>query len=186
MLKTTPLDCEIKSSLREKRRDPWPWANASSKAMADPAPVVKTRKQIRRRVLTWFASRWRNHQPKRAEKPHSKSAHREVPDGPATRPITPLAVENGVGKPAASEKRAPNAGTGKRAWRTPIPHLSLSDRKVGQGLIVFGIFCQCSPSGLQSAFGKGIGPIMKTRWCSQKQAAREVLPNSGTSRAVRF
>jgi cysteine synthase len=32
---------------------------------------------------------------------------------------------------------APNAGVGKRAWRTPIPHLSLSDRKVGQGLIVF-------------------------------------------------
>jgi len=24
-----------------------------------------------RRVLTWFASRWRNHQLKRAEKPHS-------------------------------------------------------------------------------------------------------------------
>jgi hypothetical protein len=44
MLKTTPLDCEIKSSLREKRRDPWPWANASSRAMADPKPVVKTRK----------------------------------------------------------------------------------------------------------------------------------------------
>src|SRR5664280_454511 len=34
-------------------------------------------------------------------------------------------------------KGAPNAGSGKRAWRTPIPHLSLSDRKVGQGLIVF-------------------------------------------------
>src|ERR1035437_1054587 len=33
-------------------------------------------------------------------------------------------------------KGAPNAGSGKRAWRTPIPHLSLSDRKVGQGLIV--------------------------------------------------
>lgn len=30
MLKTTPLDCEIKGSLREKRRDPWLWANASS------------------------------------------------------------------------------------------------------------------------------------------------------------
>jgi hypothetical protein len=43
MLKTTPLDCEIKGSLREKRRDPWLWANASSKAMADPKPVVKTR-----------------------------------------------------------------------------------------------------------------------------------------------
>jgi len=74
MLKTTPLDCEIKGSLREKRRDPWFRANASSQAMADPEPVVKTRQKIRRRVLTWFASRWRNHQPKRAEKPHSKSA----------------------------------------------------------------------------------------------------------------
>ena len=74
MLKTTPLDCEIKGNLREKRRDPWPRANASPQAMADPWPVVKTRTKIRRRVLTWFAGRWRNHQPKRAEKPHSKSA----------------------------------------------------------------------------------------------------------------
>src|ERR1039458_1180363 len=104
MLKTTPLDCEIKGNLREQRRDPWPRANAPSQAAADPEPVVKTRAKIRRRVLTWFVSRWRNHQPKRAEKPHSKSAHRKVPDGPATRPTTPLAVENGVGKPAASEK----------------------------------------------------------------------------------
>ena len=52
------------------------------------------------------------------------------------RPETPLAVENGVGKPAAYE--APNVGTGKRAWRTPIPHLSLLNCKVGQGLIVLG------------------------------------------------
>jgi hypothetical protein len=28
---------------------------------------------------------------------------------------------------------------GKRAWRTPIPHLSLLDRKAGQGLIVFWV-----------------------------------------------
>ena len=46
-------------------------------------------------------------------------------------------MENGVGKLTASERGAPNVGMGKRAWRTPIPHLSLSDRKVGQGLIVF-------------------------------------------------
>lgn len=85
--------------------------------------------------MTWFAGRWRNHQPKRAEKPHSKSAQRKLPDGPATRPITPLAVENGVGKPAAPEKGAPNAGLGKREWRTPTPHLSLLDRKVRQGLM---------------------------------------------------
>jgi hypothetical protein len=44
MLKTTPLDCEIKRNLREKRRDPWPRANAPSQAVADPEPVVKTRK----------------------------------------------------------------------------------------------------------------------------------------------
>jgi HSP20 family protein len=47
-------------------------ANAPSKAVADQRQVVKTRRRNRRRVLTWFASRWRNHQPKRAEKPHSK------------------------------------------------------------------------------------------------------------------
>jgi len=46
MLKTTPLDCEIKGSLRAKRRDPWFGANAPSKAVADPEPVVKTRMKI--------------------------------------------------------------------------------------------------------------------------------------------
>ena len=46
MLKTTPLDCEIKSNLREKRRDPWFGANAPPKAVADPEPVVKTRMKI--------------------------------------------------------------------------------------------------------------------------------------------
>jgi len=98
--------------------------------------MVKTRTKNYRRVLTWFASRWRNHQLKRAEKPHSKSARCKTPDGPATRPETPLAVENGVGNPAAPVRVAPNAGTGKRAWRTPIPHLSRFDRKVEPGLIV--------------------------------------------------
>ena len=32
---------------------------------------------------------------------------------------------------------APNAGPGKRDWRTPIPHLSLPGRKVRRGLNVF-------------------------------------------------
>jgi len=40
-----------------------------------------------------------------------------VLDGPATRPDTPLAVENSVGKLAALPCGAPNASTGKRAWR---------------------------------------------------------------------
>jgi hypothetical protein len=47
-------------------------ANAPSKVVADQCQTVKTRKRNYRCVLTWFASRWRNHQPKRAEKPHSK------------------------------------------------------------------------------------------------------------------
>jgi hypothetical protein len=62
-------------------------------------------KENYRRVWTWFAGRWRNHQLKRAEKPHSKFSDREALDGPATRPKTPLAVENGVGNPAAFERR---------------------------------------------------------------------------------
>ena len=121
-----------------KRRDPWLRANAPSKAVADPELSGEdATNNNHRRVFTWFASRWRNHQPKRAEKPHSKSSGRKALDGPATRPKTPLAVENGVGKLAAPARVAPNASLGKREWRTPIPHLSLLDRKVGQGLIVF-------------------------------------------------
>lgn|GEM_PF-2539717 len=91
---------------------------------------------IRRRVLAWFAGGWRNHQPKRAEKPHSKSSDRKALDGPATRPMTPLAVENSVGKPAAPV--APNAGMGKRDWRTPIPHFVPVGPQGPAGTIVFG------------------------------------------------
>ena len=48
---------------------------------------------------------------------------------------TPLAVENSVGKPAATRRLMP--APGKRAWRAPIPLWSLSGRKAGQGLFVF-------------------------------------------------
>jgi len=108
------------SNLRVQRRDPWPWPTHCQKRWPTRAQAVMTR-MVHRRVFTWFASRWRNHQPKRAEKPHSIIRNRKNPDGPATRPITPLAVENGVGKPAASERSAPNVGAGKRVWRTPTP-----------------------------------------------------------------
>jgi hypothetical protein len=40
-----------------------------------------------------------------------ESSGRKTVDGPATRPITSLAVKNSVGKPAARE--APNVGVGK-------------------------------------------------------------------------
>ena len=78
-----------------------------------------------KRVLIWFAGRWRNHQLKQAEKPHSKSSGRKTLDGPAMRPETPLAVENGVGKLAAP-KKAPNVSAGKRVRRTPIPNFVLT------------------------------------------------------------
>jgi hypothetical protein len=84
-----------------KRRDPWHWANAPSKAVAVPALSGQDAEDSHRRVLAWFAGEWRNHPLKRAEKPHSKFSDRKALDGPATRPITPLAVENSVGKLAA-------------------------------------------------------------------------------------
>ena len=60
-----------KSNLRGKRRDPWHRANALSKTAADPALSGEDADNSHRRVFTWFVSRWRNHQLKRAEKPHS-------------------------------------------------------------------------------------------------------------------
>ena len=63
---------ETKSNLRGKRRDPWHRANALLIAAADPALSGEDAEESLKRVCTWFASRWRNHQPKRAEKPHSR------------------------------------------------------------------------------------------------------------------
>jgi hypothetical protein len=82
--------------------------------------MVETRIKHHKRVSTWFAGRWRNHQLKRAKRPHSNPSRRKALGGPATRPETPRAAENSVGKPAA--RLAPNVGMGKRAWRTPTPH----------------------------------------------------------------
>jgi len=48
----------------------------------------------------------RKRRPQRAQRPHSKFSGRKALDGPVMRPATPLAVENGVGKPAAPQGRA--------------------------------------------------------------------------------
>src|SRR5579885_2233296 len=67
-----------------------------------------------------------------------KPVHREVLDVPATRPLTPLAVENSVGKLAATQSVAPNASPGKRAWRTPTPPFSpCSAAKPGRDFMFF-------------------------------------------------
>ena len=94
----------MQGNLRVKRRDPWHWANALLRAVADLALSGGDAGESRKRVFTWFVGRWRNHQLKRAEKPHSKSSSRKAMDGPATRPKTPLAVENSVGKLAANRR----------------------------------------------------------------------------------
>jgi len=104
--------------------------------MADQCQVVKTRSQSYRRVLTWFASRWRNHQPKRAEKPHSKFS--------VARRWTALLRGRRLRLPwrIASGSRQPPRGARLMSARErergglPSPDLSLSGRKAGQGLIV--------------------------------------------------
>ena len=89
--------------------------------------------------MPWFASWWRNHQPKRAEKPHSKPSGREVLDGPATRPITPLAVENGVGKPAASERWRLMPAWEREPGALPSPICPCSTERLGRDLLFLEI-----------------------------------------------
>ena len=85
---------------------------------------METRTSSYRRVSTWFASRWRNHQFKRAEKPHSKFSGRKALDGPATRPMTPLAVENSVGKLAAPHRGRAQCQHGKESMANSHPPFS--------------------------------------------------------------
>jgi hypothetical protein len=98
--------------------------------------MVKTRIRSHKRVFTWFASR-RPQTP--AEASLEASLEIQRPQG-AGRPCyeaetTPLAVENGVGKLAANARRMP--ARERECGELPTPNLSLSDRKVGQGLFVF-------------------------------------------------
>ena len=103
--------------------------------------MAETRRKNRKRVSTWFVSRWP--QPP-AEASLEASLDNSAPQD-AGRPCyeagkTPLAVENGVGKPAALLRRARQMSAREREHgELPSPNLSLFDRKVGQGLIVIGI-----------------------------------------------
>ncbi len=78
----------------------------------------------------------RNRQPKRAKRPHSKFSDRKALDGPAMRPATPLAVENGVGKLAANARRMP-------AWERergelPTPICPCLTARSGRGFLLSG------------------------------------------------
>ena len=58
--------------------------------------------------------------------------------GPATRPMTPLAVENGVGKLAAPEMRRQMPARERELGELPSPIWSPFGRKAGRGLYVVG------------------------------------------------
>lgn len=120
-----------KGNLRGKRRDPWHRVNAPPQVVAAPALSGQDAKP-RKRVLAWFAGWWRNHPPKRAEKPHSTIPAPQGPGRPcyeADNSALPRGIASGSRQPSV----APNAGTGKRAWRTPTPDWSLCGRKTAQG-----------------------------------------------------
>jgi len=137
-----------KGNLRGKRRDPWHRVNAPPQAVAAPA-LSGQDAMPRKRVLTWFAGWWRNHPPKRAEKPHSRIPAPQGPGRPcyeAGNSALPRRIASGSRQPSV----APNAGTGKRAWRTPTPDWSLCGRKTAQGPL---LLLACRSSGAQSAPG---------------------------------
>jgi hypothetical protein len=105
--------------------------------VAVPELMVKTRIRSHKRVFTWFVSR-RPQTP--AEASLEASLEIQRPQG-AGRPCyeagtTPLAVENGVGKLAAKARQM--SARERECGELPSPNLSLFDRKVGQGLFVFG------------------------------------------------
>ena len=91
----------MKGNLREKRRDPWDRANALPKAAAD--PELSGEDAERRSQTCLDLVRKPVAQPS-AQASSKASLKIQWPrkngtlDGPATRPKTPLAVENSVGK----------------------------------------------------------------------------------------
>jgi len=105
-LQTAPLACERKatSEVRGQTRGTGPTRRHKRRPTQ--------RKQWRRGSAVTSVSSLgsqagvRKRQPQRAQRPHSMIQRRKTLDGPAMRPATPLAVENGVGKLAAPRGRA--------------------------------------------------------------------------------
>ena len=112
-------------------------ANALSKAVADQCQTVKTRKRNHRSVLTWFASRWRNHQPKRAKKPHSKSDVARCQTALPRGRRTPFARRMASGSRQPPQGERPMSARERECGELPSPELSPFHRKVGRGLFVF-------------------------------------------------
>jgi len=69
------------------------------------------------------------------------------------RPVTPLAVENGVGKLAAKARLMP--AREREPGELPTPNLSLPDREVGQGLFVLETKASAQPLKSERATSTG-------------------------------
>jgi hypothetical protein len=92
----------MKSNLRVKRRDPWHRANALRAAVADPALSGEDAKQKVADVSPpGSQADGATISPSELKSLTQIPVDRKALDGPATRPNTPLAVENSVGKLAA-------------------------------------------------------------------------------------
>ena len=78
-------------------------ASGERAAKSGGCPGAKWLRRVRnrRRVLTWFAGWWRNHELKRAKKPHLKFSCRNALNGPATRPKLhlPWRMASGIRQP---------------------------------------------------------------------------------------
>ena len=137
---------------REEAR-PVALANAPSQAVADQCQTVKTRKRNYRCVLTWFASRWRNHQPKRAEKPHSKvNAARRWPALLRGRKELrlPWRIASGSWQPLRDERLMSAREREPGELPTPICPCLIPLCGIGQGLFVLSFICD-SPGASRSA-----------------------------------
>jgi len=107
MSKTTPLACDQKQPERQEVR---PVASGYGSVKSGSRPEVSRHRQgIPVINLSEPGSQAcvRKRRSKRAKRPHSKFSGRKALDGPAMRPATPLAVENGVGKLAANVRQMP-------------------------------------------------------------------------------
>lgn len=160
-----------------KRRDPWHGANAPPTAVAVPALSGQDADRTHSRVLTWFAGRWRNHQPKRAEKPHSKSSGRKALDGPAARP-NDSACRGEQRREAGSPVRARLMPVRERErGALPSPVLPPSGRKVWRGHSVFTF-------GMGAPAGFGRHPVKSPTLFAPSQDRQRPLNRLALMRAV--
>ena len=114
----------MKGNLREKRRDPWDRANALPKAAADPelsGEDAERRSQTCLDLVRKPVAATTSPSELKSLTQNSVLPQNGMLSGPATRPITPLAVENGVGKLTAPETGRQMSARERELGELPSP-----------------------------------------------------------------